>query len=175
MYYHIASQVRTGQRRPTQISNTSATAAPEGFDHINLNDVDDSRKPLAEGVYTLEINKLDPVYKKVTNPSSEYVGQDILVLRGSYTIVEDPTYSGRKLWQDFWTAFKAAQVNLKKQQNATGIIQQEGQTLSDYASQFATLSPPARFQVLVKLTKDRRDPTGPDVNEISWFTAKPAA
>lgn len=119
------------------------------------------------------MNKLDPVYRTVNNPSSEYCGQSILVLRGSYTVTDDANYSGRKLWQDFWTPFKAAQVNLKKQMNATGIIQQEGQTLSEYGAQFATLNPPARFQVLVKVTKDRRDPNGPDINEINWFTAKP--
>ena len=144
-------------------------------DHINLNDVDDTRKPIEEGVYTLEVNKIDAKYVTIKNPSSPSVGQSPLVLKGSYTIVDDAKYSGRKIWEDFWTNQKFALVNLKKQQNATGVMQAEGEGLSDYAAQFATLSPPARFQVLIQCQPDKRDPSGEPVNRISWFSAKPAA
>lgn len=159
-------------RRPNTIP-TATTVAPETFDHIRLDEIDDSRKPLDANVYTLEISKLDPVYKEVKNPTSEYFGQQILVMKGSFTVVDDPKYSGRKLWQDFWTAFKVPLIFLKKISAGTGMAQAEGQTLSDWASQFATLNPPARFQVQVDLVPDKRDPDGPPVNEIKFFTVRP--
>jgi hypothetical protein len=163
------------------MSTATTATQPEAFEHINLNDVDDARKPIPEGVYTFEVNKLDPVYKKVQTPTSEFYGQDQLVLKGSYTIVDDPNFSGRKIWEDFRPAYRFAQVNLKKQMDATGVIQQDGESLNDYAAQFALLNPPARFQALLRCGFDKRDlgangepleGTKPR-NSISWFTSKP--
>jgi len=146
----------------------------EMFSHINLSEVDDTIKAVDEGVYTFEINKLEPKYVKITKPGSEYEGQEVLVLKGSYTIVDDEKYSGRKIWQDFFTPFKGAQIGLKRQMNATGVVQAAGEDLIQYAQQFATLNPPARFQAPLKKVADRRDPTGPAKNEIDLFQAKPA-
>jgi len=143
------------------------------FNHINLNDIDDSRKPIDDNVYTLEINKIDTVYKEVKKPDSAYFGQTLQYLKGSFTVVEDPKYSGRKLWSDFCTAFKVPLIFLKKISAATGVQQADGETLSDWSGQFALLNPPARFQVRVKQVPDRRDPDGPPVNEIEFFTARP--
>lgn len=143
------------------------------YEHLNLNEIDDSRKAVEEGVYTLEVNSITPKWIEVKKAGSQFEGQTVLVLKGSYTIVDDPTYSGRKLWNDFFTPTKIQQVFLKKQMQATGVIQEAGQSLIDYVAQFATLNPPARFQVQVKKIADYRDPTGPAVNEIGFFTAKP--
>lgn len=149
----------------------------EAFEHINLNEVDDARATIPAGVYTFEINKLDPVYKTIKNPESEFFGKSVLVLKGSYTIVDDPNFAGRKVWEDFYTPYRFAQVNLKKQMTATGIPQEEGQTLSDYASQFALLNPPARFQAMLRSEIDKRDANNPDAkprNSVNWFVARPA-
>lgn len=160
--------------RPGRGNKLSTALQPiETFEHVNLNDVDDSRKALPENVYTFEVNKLDPVYKKIQNPSSEFYGKEVLVLKGSYTIVDDQNYSGRKVWTDFYTVYKFALVNLKKQMNATGVTQADGESLQDYAEQFATLNPPARFQAILTAKPDKRDPEGPIRNEINFYTAKP--
>jgi hypothetical protein len=145
------------------------------FEHINLNEVDDSRQTVEPNVYTFEINKLEPVYREVKNPSSPYAGQKVLVIRGSYTIADDEKFSGRKIWQDFWTPFKVPQIFLKRQMQATGITQADGETLGDWANQFSLLSPPARFQAPLKLEKDNRDPEGPSVNRIDFYNARAAA
>lgn len=143
------------------------------YNHINLNDIDDSRKPIEDNVYTLEINKIDTVYKEVKKPDSQYFGQTLQYLKGSFTIVDDPKYSGRKQWSDFCTAFKVPLVFLKKISAATGVQQADGETLSDWAAQFALLNPPARFQARIKQVPDRRDPEGAPVNEIDFFSARP--
>jgi len=157
--------------------STSGTATvPEIIDwnHQNLNDIDDSRALIAEGVYTFEINKIDSVEKEVKKVDSAYFGQSLQYLKGSFTIVDDPKYSGRKQWSDFCTAFKIPLVFLKKIKDATGVSQEEGQGLSDWAEQFATLNPPARFQAELQVVDDRRDPTGTDKqNQINFFTCRP--
>ncbi len=142
------------------------------YEHINLNEVDDTIKAVDPGVYTLEVNKLEPKYVKITKAGSEYEGQEVLVLKGSYTIVDDEKYSGRKIWQDFFTPFKGAKIGLKRQMLATGVLQADGESLVDYAAQFASLNPPARFQAPVTKEPDRRNP---DVssNTIQFFQAKP--
>ncbi len=153
--------------------NAYAPATPfEGFEHINLADIDDSAKPIDENVYTLEVNKLEPQYIKINKASSPFCGQEILVLKGSYTVVDDEKYSGRKLWQDFWTNQDYALKSLKKQMNATGVLQTPGETLSDYARQFALLNPPARFQAKVTKGPKFGDPDT-TVNSINLFSARP--
>lgn len=171
-----------GTRRSHLIATDNQSAVGvggvEAYEHINLNEVDDSRKPVPANVYTFEVNKLDPVYKKVQNPTSEFFGQDQLVLKGSFTIVDDPSYSGRKVWEDFRPAYKFALVNLKKLMTGTGVIQADGESLVDYAAQFALLNPPARFQALLRCEVDKRDLGTPDAqprNSVNWFTCKPSA
>lgn len=152
------------------MSNTTTTAAPCEFDYINLNDVDTTFQPVETNVYTLELNKLTPTI--VTPQKGNFAGQQVLVLKGSYTIVDDEKNSGRKLFNDFWMNREINKKLLRKQADAIGVHQVEGQTLSDYAAQFETLSPSARFQVQVVKRPDFNDPNTP-VNEIKFFTAKP--
>lgn len=144
----------------------------EQYDYINLNDIDSSSKPIEPGVYTLEINKLDPVIRKPA--SGEFAGQEILVLKGSYTIVDDEKYSGRKFWEDFWTNRSVPLVFLKKQMLATGVGQEPDQSLSDWARQFEVLNPPAKVQVPIELVENFKDKEGPKVNKLNFFQAKPA-
>jgi hypothetical protein len=139
-----------------------------------LNEIDITMKAVDASVYTLEINKLEPIYRTVKNPNSTLAGQSCLVLKGSFTIVEDEKFSGRKLWQDFWTPFEGAKKDLKRILMATGVAQAEGQDLPDWANSFATLNPPARFQAPVSKEADKRDPTGDPVNRINFYQAKPS-
>lgn len=147
------------------------TANDFDFDHIRLSDVDDSREPIPENVYTLEINKLDPTTRTIGAEGHPLKGQTVPVLQGSFTIVEDEKYSSRKVWGDLWMSSKDGLVGAKKIQAATGVQQAEGQSVSDWGAQFATLNPPARIQVLVKnLGKDAAKP-----NRLNFYTVKPVA
>lgn len=177
MHYRSATGPEEAQIIASQ-NGTAATASsiPDIIDwnHQNLNDIDDSRALIDPGVYTFEINKIESVEKEVKKVDSAYFGQSLQYLKGSFTIVDDPKYSGRKQWSDFCTAFKVPLVFLKKISQATGVLNEEGQTLSDWAAQFANLNPPARFQAEMKQVQDRRDPTGKDLqNEIAFFTCRP--
>jgi hypothetical protein len=160
-----------------QGGNTAMTPTPfdtAGFEHLNLNDVDTTAQAVDANVYTLEIAKLEPAYRTISKEDSPYKGQQVLVLRGAFIIVDDEKYSGRRIFKDFWTPYRGAQVGLRKLQDATGVKQTEGQLLTEWASQFALLNPPAKFQAPVTKGPDRRDPDGPAVNDIDAFKCRPA-
>ena len=142
------------------------------FDHIRLSDVDDSRSALPQDYYTLEINKLEPVKVTINKEGSEFKGQSVTVLKGSFTVVDSDKYSSRKVWTDFWTPYKAGQVGLSKIEKSTGVNQGNGQTIPEWASQFETLNPPARIQALV--TNKTGDDGNPR-NEVNPFSIKPVS
>jgi hypothetical protein len=41
---------------------------------------------------------------------------------------------------------------------ATGVVQEEGQTLEDYAATFETLNPPAELKIFIGKEADYRNP-----------------
>lgn len=141
------------------------------FEHINLNQIDPGFKPVPENVYNLEVNSIKPSYVKVTKPGSKYEGQTVLVLKGSFTIVDDAEYSGRKLWSDFWATNNYNLIELKKLSEATGVIQGEGQTLPEFVEQFATMNPPAKFQCFVTKEDDYK---GTPRNVVKFVQARAA-
>lgn len=160
--------------------STEATGAATEyvFDHINLAEIDDSRAKIEENVYTYEINALKYYVGLVKSVESKNFNKPYRALKGSFTIVDDPKYSGRKVWQDFYPdRNKANLVFLKKLSQATGVLQGESEELEDWASQFATLNPPARFQAPMSLKAPWNNPAAEAadyVNEIVMFQAKPA-
>lgn len=142
------------------------------FDHIRLSDVDESREALPQDYYTLEINKLDPTTRTINKDGSPLKGQTVPVLQGSFTVVDNDKYAGRKLWSDLWMCFKAGQVGAKKIASVTGVAQTDNQSVSDWGAQFSTLNPPARVQVMVdRIVGDDGIPQ----NRINFFTVKPTA
>lgn len=143
------------------------------FEHINLNQVDDSQKPIDAGVYTFEVNSLKPKTIKVKKETSPLFGQELDLVEGSYTIVDDEKYSGRKLWRTFWMNKKYDLIFLKKQAAATGITQGVDEDFAEYTGQFALLNPPARFQAPLDVKKPYNDPEGAEINEMNFFQAKP--
>lgn len=144
----------------------------DAFEHVNLNEVDDSIKPVEEREYTLEINRMNPSRVKIKKADSPYVGQEVLVLKAKFTIVDDERYSGRPLFDDFWTTSPLTPKFLKRIKSVTG-VEQDGDSLEDFGAKFATLDPPARFKVTIAQTKDFKNPEAL-INQIKYFTAKPA-
>lgn len=139
------------------------------FDHIRLSEVDDSQKAIDQDVYTVEVNSLTPTTRTINKEGSEFQGRTVPVLQGSFTIVDNDKFASRKVWGDLWMCYKAGVVGAKKIQNATGVLQAEGQAISEWASQFATLNPPARIQVLV----EKLGPEAAKPNRINFYSVKP--
>lgn len=138
------------------------------FDHINLNTIDPGFKPVPDNVYNFEVNSIKSTYVKVGKPDSPNYGKNVEVLKGSFTIVDDPEYSGRKVWYDFWATNKYNVAELRKLQDATGVLQGE-LSFVDWASQFATLNPPAKFQCFTTKEDDRN---GIPRNVIKFMQAR---
>ena len=140
------------------------------FDHINLSEIDPTFKPIDVGYYTLQVNALTP--KVITPKAGKNAGKSVLALNGSFTVVGDPNFAGRKLWKFFWTSNPVDVKDLRKLQDVTGVTQEAGETLSDWAARFADLNPPAEFKVFVGQEPDYRDPSV-QVSVIKMNQAQP--
>lgn len=140
------------------------------FSHINIMEIDPTFKPVEEGFYTLQVNSLKS--QTVKPQSGKNAGKEVLVLKGSYTIVGDDRYSGRKFWKTFWTTSTYDLKDLRRQADATGVTQEAGQPLEEYAAVFETLVPPAEMKIFVGVEKDFRNPDQ-DVNVLKFTQAQP--
>jgi hypothetical protein len=143
--------------------------AETNYEHINIMEIDPSYKPIPAGMYNLQINKLTP--RLVTPNKGKNAGKEVLVLNGSFTVVNEENYSGRKLWQSFWASNPVDLKDLRRIADATGVTQVEGQTLSEYALTFENLNPPAEFKVPVDIEKAWQSEE--DVNKIKFNGAQP--
>jgi hypothetical protein len=88
--------------------------------------------------------------------------------------VNDDQYSGRKLWKPFWTTNPVDLKDLHRQMDATRVVQEEGQTLEDYAATFETLNPPAELKIFIGKEADYRNPEQ-TVNVLKFAQAQPAS
>ncbi len=140
------------------------------FEHINIMDIDPTFKPVDEGFYTLQVNKLTP--KTITPSKGKNQGKAVLVLNGSFTIVNSDSFSGRKIWKSFWASNQVDLKDLRRLADATGVTQDPGQSLSEYAQTFETLNPPAEFKIFLGTEADYRDPTQ-QVNVMKFNQAQP--
>jgi hypothetical protein len=149
-----------------------ALEAPAEFDHINIMDIDPTFKPIDPGFYTLQVNKITP---KVTEPKSgKNVGKSLLMLNGSFTVVNHENFAGRKLWKTFWTNNPVDLKDLRRLADATGVTQSPDQTLSEYVKTFEELAPPAEFNIFIGVEADYRDPNTM-VNSLKFNQAQPVA
>jgi hypothetical protein len=139
------------------------------YEHINIMEIDPTMKPFSEGFYTLQITKLTP--KLVTPKKGQNAGKEVLVLNGSFTVVNDENFSGRKLWRSFWASNIVDLKDVRRIADATGVTQAEGQTLSEYALTFEQLNPPAEFKA--PITVEKAWGSDDDVNVIKFNGAQP--
>lgn len=140
----------------------------EEFNYVDLHTIDPTFKPVDAGVYTLQVNSIKG--QTVEIKTGKNAGKTKLLLKGSFTIVGDPNFSGRKLWYTFWADNRINLVELRKLMDATGIEQQQGESLTDYGTRFGELNPPAEFKCFVAVEKDYKDPNA-DVNVIKFRQA----
>ena len=157
---------------PIMSNQNDAVPALEAveFEHIIIMQIDPTFKPIDEGFYTLQVNKLTP--KTGVAKSGKNSGKPYMFLNGSFTVVNDENFSGRKLWKSFWASNPVDLKDLRRLADATGVVQEAGQTLSEYAAVYETLNPPAQFKVFVGTENDYRDANA-TVNVIKFAQAQP--
>lgn len=144
---------------------------------MNLSEIDSEQgKRKFEAVdtadYTLQVDSL--VRTKMTPRSGKQAGTEIEVVKGSFTMVDNPQYGHRKFWNTFWPNA----TNLKMlycMGRACGLPKTEEEHVNDWIDQFAKLDPPARFTVTVEKKAPFKNPEGDPINEIKFFTSRPSA
>jgi hypothetical protein len=124
-----------------------------------LDEVSDAYESLPTSTYTLEVIKM--TLKTVTPKSGPNANKPTHIIQASFLVADDPTYSGRRLEKSFWldqgpTGLDARQ--LKVLARVTGVSQPAGVTLSEWASRYEELVPPARFRVPIEQIPDKKNP-----------------
>lgn len=145
------------------------------FDHVNLNDVDPSAKPVPVGDYTFEV--VGAGIKEYKVKTGDNAGQTAQRIAFDVVIVNSDTMSGRRLFPSMFPdsnsenqqdSFAAKQMRILA--NATG-ISQDGtleQWLTDLVENKARFAAP----VVDKLDKTKT-PTGD--TQINFWKTAPAA
>lgn len=117
------------------------------FENLNLNDVDPTFKPIDEGPYILKLMSLlwkESKGTKETNKDVVYVS-----INGKFAVDNHPKFSGRKLYHNFFLGNSFEQKALRRIADATGVSQNPGETLKDWAARISTTNP--SFKVAVKV------------------------
>jgi hypothetical protein len=145
-----------------------------GLPDFRLDDVDDTYQGIDNGMYVLEVTRMR--LKTVTPKGGPNAGKPTHLVEASFLVADDPTFSGRRLEKSFWldqgpTGLDAKQ--LKAIARVTGVTQPPGMSLAEWAEQFETLVPPARFRVPIEKIVDKRNP-GSTTNRILLLKATEA-
>ena len=140
-----------------------------GFDYVVLNEVDPSFKAIPQAYYTLQVldakrgggayandikNKAGEVIKHAGDPF-EYV-------TFAFAITDDPTYSGRRVWDTLFFGEKELRY-MRKLADNTG-IEQKG-SFNEWLQALKETKP--TLKTLVTEVASRRDPNTTE-NRISW-------
>jgi hypothetical protein len=149
------------------------------FEYTHLADVDPSFTKLAPRVYKLQVAKVEA---KPFDKTAEG-GKKGTRLGFTFVVVDDEEFAGRKLFESFFEnefAFKT----FRRISDATGVQQEPGQSIVDWATSLGTIQP--TFRVPVQLVPDvdyktkaprayKADGVTPDdKNTINWFNVMPA-
>jgi len=118
----------------------------ESFDYVNLAEIDPNQELLPANMYTLKILKaeLKSGVSKATN--EPYTNASF-----TFAVQDDPTYSGRRLWESFWPNSFGLKA-LRRIMDATGIQQAPGQPLEEWLKDLSIQQP--TFKVPVKNEED---------------------
>ena len=151
----------------TQELNTSA------FEHVNLNEIDPTFKPVPKGMRTLEIAKFSPRTIVVKKETSKKFGQTLALVDARFRIVNDPDFSGRSLSYTFWLDNQYDLKALRRLSDGIGTPQEAGEPLDVWVTRVGELAPPAQFKLFVDEVEDPAsvdETTGKSipVNKLKW-------
>lgn len=141
--------------------------------NVNLSDFDFS-KALPADTYTL-------AFTRAEEKTYEKDGEQRTRLEVRLTVVDDPNFAGRILFETFFPSTGTMKV-LSKVQSVLGIPQESGETVSQWLERIANQQPPVTFSVPVDEVddeyknerKDDSDDKNYTKNIIKWFDAVPA-
>jgi hypothetical protein len=155
----------------TQSNYTNGHTQESEFDYFQLSEVDPTFKPLEVGPRTLQLLKLEP---KIIEPKKgKHQGEKVLVLNGSFLVINDETYSGRRLYNTFWLTNSFDQKSLRRLSDGVGIPQEPGEGIKDWAVRMSQSQP--TFKVFVDQKIDGNDgSTNTYKNEIKWANIQAA-
>jgi hypothetical protein len=135
------------------------------FQYFNVMDVDPTFKPIEPGAYTLQLAKIGAQVK--TPQSGKMAGQETLMINATFIVVDDPTYSGRRLFNTFWIHNPFDQKILRKIADRTGVTQAPGESLTDWLAKLTQIQPRIKAPVTVQTENAYPPSQNPDGTPVT--------
>jgi hypothetical protein len=161
--------------------NTVATENEQGFEYIDLNEIDPSFKALPEAFYTLRVLKAErKTFDYKNGPKAGTSGD---MLKFQFAVTDDPSYSGRRLFPAVFPGNKRALRGLRKLADATGIQQEPGTAIDTWLAALTEVQPTFKQKVkyAAKWNKDTQqeevvlnEKGEPADNDVDWAEIQPA-
>lgn len=128
------------------MTTTMETNAPFDFRHMDLKDVDPNFTKLdGPQVYSLRISSAAfAEYTAKTTNKNQTVGDQVTYIKLALTVVDDPKFTGRKLWEPIFPGDFSAKI-LKRIEEATG-VEQTGD-MEGWLAQLSSIQPVIKVQV----------------------------
>jgi hypothetical protein len=152
----------------------------DSFDYVFLGDIDLSYKPIPAGVYTLQV--VSSGTKEFEYKKGEKAGTKGSKLNMQFAVTDHDEYSGRRVFAGFFPNDFDLR-SLRRLQDATGVLQEEGEPLTEWAARLAEIKPTFKIPVLLTNAKDfsrkgqdRLDENGNPIleNTLNWKEVQPA-
>lgn len=151
----------------------------DSFDYVFLGDVDLSYKPIPAAVYTLQVVKF--AAQEFTYKKGEKAGTTGSLLKFQFAVTDHEEYSGRRLFSSFFPNDFDLR-SLRRLQDATGVLQEQNEPISEWATRLAEIKPTFKIPVLLTTAKDfavkgkdRVDENGNVImeNTLNWKEISP--
>ena len=141
------------------------------FEYVFLGDVDPTFKPIDAAFYNLRVVKAEP--KTFTYKKGKNVGADGEMLKFQFAVVDDPNFSGRRVFSTLFMSDFTLRA-LRHLQDYSGVEQVAGEPLKDWLKRLGEES--ATVKVFVN-HREREGANGDKVvdNDVDWKTIQIAS
>ena len=141
----------------------------EGFDYVDLNEVDPTIKPVPTDVYTLKVLKAElkkSAYKQTTQYHN--AGDPMSFLKFSLAITNHLEYAGRRLWPTVFYG-RSELRGMRLLMDATGVTQNPGSPIEEWLKTLSEAQPEFKTKVNCVPDVDKKG----NVRSIDAKTGKP--
>ena len=144
------------------------------FTHWNVMDIDPAFETVGQGVKAFRLAKLE--YKTIVPKSGKNQGVEVPIVSGRFIVINDDTFSGRRLNHTFWLDNTYDQKGLRRLVDAIGVPQTPGESIEDFCKRVSSLEPAPEFKTfLAEVEKGVDEVTGKPIkdNQMKWNQVSP--
>jgi len=152
------------------MDDSTLNNTPLDFDYVDLNEVDPNQTKIPENAYTLKV-----LNAELINGISKKSGEPYKRVDFTFAIVDDETFSGRRLWDSLFQN-ESSLKRLRRLMDATGVQQTPGTTLSEWLKELTLYQPSFKAEVTLRVDPRQTVAAGVEpekINRVNLWSAVP--